>query len=45
MKSSKLAEFTSWFMSRPARGVWIEMAILKYNLLILRVAPREGRVD
>ena len=32
-------------MSRPARGAWIETSSLSSPHLLMRVAPRTGRVD
>ena len=38
-------KYTSYEMSRPAWGAWIETSVLLIEIKTRRVAPRMGRVD
>lgn len=32
-------------LSRPARGAWVEIKVVRMQTLLTPVAPRKGRVD
>ncbi len=45
MKCVCLEKLLKLFLSRPARGAWIEMVVDNLAVTVVKVAPRKGRVD